>query len=96
MPATWTPKPRCGSSVSSISVNLIVIFHIIGGVIFTSAAGLFGTSRVPIFLAHLSCTGRETSVLQCRSTYFSDVECDHNLDVRLKCEGQLICSHYLV
>ena len=48
---------------------------------------LFGAGSGPIYLTDVSCSGSETSLLQCNSDPILSSGCTHLEDAGVKCEG---------
>ena len=58
-----------------------------GAVAFRSAQ--FGRGNGPIFLDQLTCSGTETSVLECRRSIPHGLPtCDHSQDAGVRCVGK--------
>ncbi len=47
----------------------------------------FGLATGPIFLEHLSCSGKEESVLECPRGVLGLHQCDHTEDAGVQCYG---------
>ena len=57
----------------------------VGGTAYSNA--YYGVGSGPIYLTDVSCTGSETSLLQCNSDPILSGGCSHSEDAGVKCEG---------
>ena len=46
---------------------------------------------LPIVLADLTCTGTESSLLDCGHNGIGHHDCTHNDDAAVRCQGSIIC-----
>ena len=75
--------PVCAYIVKSKNHN--PHFGIIAGTAYSNAQ--YGAGSGPIYLTEVSCTGTETSLLQCNSDPILSSGCSHAEDAGVKCEG---------
>lgn len=85
----------CGSSSSFTPADALVACDQLSGFQRSGAEIVLPSipaSSGPIYLDQLLCTGSETSLLDCPTAleHLGLVNCDHSLDVAVRCNGELI------
>ena len=63
----------------------VTLIYVIGSV--ARHYAYYGMGSGPILLSSLSCTGRESSLLECDRNMYSALSCTHRSDAGVTCEG---------
>ncbi len=71
------------------------LFHNTGGQWFASS--VYGEGSGSVLIGGLYCTGDEGSLLQCnRDTFVTVTDCNHGLDIGIKCEGDHLLLYVII